>query len=122
MQPVNIKPGVKLAGVRVELLAGLIVLGPLFASRGIPMVWTSGVDGNHHPGSLHGLGYAMDLRSSTKFGCPASTDASLLADGKAALGPEFDFILEDVTGPDGEANPNVHFHLEWDARRAGVVE
>jgi hypothetical protein len=107
---IALKPGCSVTGLQPEALAAWIILAPIFAEHAIPLYITSARDGSHHPGSLHGLGLALDIRSSTKYGCPLGVDEAILRDGKEALGPQYDFILEDV------GDPNVHFHVEFDPK------
>lgn len=110
----GLKANVDLSQIKPQILVGLQILLPIFQAAGVPLFVTSGCDGTHHAGSLHAYGYAFDLRSATKYGKDSAVDVSLLEQGRDALNGQFDFIIE------GEGTENVHFHLEWDARRAGV--
>ena len=112
---ISLKSNVDLGHATPQLAIGLLVIGSVFERHDVPLVLTSVCDGVHHAGSLHGAGFAADLRSSTHYYFPPETDAQLLADGRDALGPAFDFIIEDL------GDENLHFHLEWDAYRAGIL-
>lgn len=54
-------------------------------------VITAGTDGIHHPGSLHYLGYAVDLR--TRDLPPMTINASI-EELKKRLGADFDVVIE----------------------------
>jgi hypothetical protein len=108
-----LKPGVKVKGIRPELVLALYIADVcwerLYGHTGYPMVVTSLVDGIHSHTSLHYVGAAADMRTTwystqfpQKFG---NTDWQELADSiDIALGEtsEFDVVLE------GD-----HIHLEW---------
>ncbi len=93
----KLKPGVRLNGIKPEMLAGLMIAQSVFADR--EMVITSVTDGKHSRGSLHYAGMAVDLRR-RHLGVK---DAELvLAALKDALGADFDASLE-----------STHFHIEY---------
>ena len=100
------KDGVKIAGVRPEILIGLDIAEEIYKGRTLPMWVTSVTDGQHMNGSLHYKGLAADLR--TKGTGSASP---LCNDLKKALNPlGFDVILEDLEGD------NEHIHIEFDPK------
>jgi hypothetical protein len=95
----SIKQGVDLTGVQSEMtIASLIVYG-IFDKHGSPSVITSGRDG-HHRTNVHYLGYALDFR--TRHMNPDSLP-QIQSEIAAALGPQFDVVLEDD-----------HLHVEFD--------
>lgn len=103
----QLKNGVKIEGLKVEILLGLLILSDVFKTYDVPLVVTSALDGKHMHGSKHYQGQALDLRSKN-----ASVDIQkkILAEGKEKLGENFDFILE------GEGTDNEHLHVEFDPK------
>lgn len=90
------------AGVNVWHLLGL--------SRVAPCVVTSGNDSKHGADSLHPKDRALDFRTRT---IAEREDKFRFRDTlRAALGPDFDVVLEDVGGP------NEHLHAEYDPKAA----
>jgi hypothetical protein len=93
--------GARIAGLRTEALAGIMVAASVYADHGQPFVWTAGVDSKHMPGSLHYVGLAVDI------GPPATNVKTvLLADLRLALGDDFDVVEE------GD-----HVHIEFQPKR-----
>lgn len=103
-----IKAGVRIEGLRPEIVLAIVLVQPLFFERGIPLVITSVVDGKHSKGSRHYVGLAVDLRSKQVDGFKQKAD--LLHEMKKVLGDQYDVILEDQ----GEVNE--HYHIEFDPR------
>ena len=112
----SFKFGVRLAGLRAEMAAGLFVIGGVFEERKIPCLVTSALDGVHsaksarHSRSLHYAGLAMDFRLPGRWSGTAwreetdpAIDRAVHADLALALGPEFDVVLE-----------KDHLHAEFD--------
>ena len=97
----KLKPGVKLGGISPEMAVAAVVIESVIPGA----VITSALDGKHSTNSLHYKGRAFDVRSKT-----ISDKPSVLAFLKAALGAEFDVILE------GEGTDNEHLHVEWDPK------
>jgi D-alanyl-D-alanine dipeptidase len=61
--PLRFKKGVSLRGVQPEIAIGLHAIEGFFKKNGIEDLWiTSCVDGKHGRGSLHYVGYAVDIR------------------------------------------------------------
>lgn len=104
----SIKPGVKLLGIRSEILIGLHIVEEVINSLGYDTTLTEATGGKHMPDSLHYKGLAVDIRS--KDISLNTTKANVIKHAKSSLGNEYDFILEDEDGP------NEHFHLEWDPK------
>ena len=66
---------------------------------------THGRDGQHRPGSLHGLDAALDVRTHN-FPSTRSKDAFVQSVRAKFPPPTYDVILEDRDGP------NEHLHIE----------
>lgn len=94
-----IKSGVDISGIRPEMVLAFVIAQPILAAHGVNMVITSVMDGKHGRASLHYVGQAGDLRSRD---LKPSEWEDVRDSLKAALGPQFDVVLE----------PN-HFHLEF---------
>ena len=92
--------GVSLRGIRPEALHALWVAAAVITGEGYEAVVTSGVEGVHGTGSLHYLGLAVDYRVRH---IPVARRVFIRDKIRAALGPEYDVILEN--------NPD-HLHIE----------
>jgi hypothetical protein len=109
----SLKPGVKLGSIRPEMAVALAIAASVFERLGIDCTVTSAMDGEHaaksvrHPRSLHYEGLALDLRLPSKQGARAASDAVIADALRAALGVEFDVVLEVD-----------HLHLEFDPKPA----
>ncbi len=94
-----------------QLALAVSIVHSVLAARGVPLVITSMNDGTHnahsarHPRSLHYEGRAFDFRLPSRTTGDAGTDAAVKLDLAAALGSDFDLVLE------GD-----HFHVEWDPK------
>lgn len=89
------------AGVKPELLLGLMVCEAQYQSEGVELVITSLNDGRHSHSSRHYGGLAADLRSRTLKNPQATTKAI-----KERLPRHYDVIFE------GD-----HIHIEYDGKR-----
>ncbi len=99
----NIKPGVRLAGVRPELLIAIIAAERVCAAAGHDLTITAGVDGRHMPASLHYAGAAFDLRTRDL----AAEDVPKIVEHlKACLADDFDVVIE-----------NDHIHVEYQPKQ-----
>ncbi|MCP3683884.1 MAG: hypothetical protein GY861_14470 [bacterium] len=58
-----IKSGVKIAGIRPEMVYALMIADRIYQEYGLECVLTSCMEGKHRRGSLHYVGLAIDLRS-----------------------------------------------------------
>lgn len=98
------KKGVKLAGLRPEIIACAIVIDGIYQRHGRPegVTVTSVVDGKHSPNSLHYDGYAIDTRTHYFDKGTQKKVAQAIRD---ALTDEFDVVLE-----------RTHIHTEFDPR------
>jgi NO-binding membrane sensor protein with MHYT domain len=87
---VILKPGVRVLGLRPEMVLALAVMDTIYTTHNQAMVVTSVIEGVHSRASLHYTGMAADLRR------PA--DAMILQriidDAKVALGDDYDVVLE----------------------------
>lgn len=103
---IELKNGVKVKGVKPELLFALMAIDSVFRERGVEMVVTSITDGKHMQGSLHYVGMAADIRLP-----PLSLTQYILRQMRMSLGGnpddnrvgEYDVVLE-----------NDHIHVEYD--------
>lgn len=71
------------------------------------MVITSGNDGRHMPGSKHGTGDALDIRTKHLTRQERLNFIEFLGD---RLGPDYDVVLEHL------GRPNEHLHVERDRK------
>ena len=95
----QLKPGVRIHGLRPELMIALIVANDLWRELGQDLVVTSVIDGEHMRGSNHWKGMAADLRIWNLDGHIAASKLS------ARLGADFDVVLE-----------SDHIHVEYDPK------
>ncbi len=98
-----LKPGVRVAGLRPEILLAVVVAERVCAEMGVDCVITACVDGVHQAGSLHYCGLAVDLRSRDFH--PGDVDKAI-GRIKQCLGADYDVVLE-----------NDHIHLEFDQKQ-----
>lgn len=100
----KLKSGVKIQGIRPELLFALNVADRIYNTRGKELVITSLNDGVHSPGSKHYSGDAADLR--TRF-FTHPQQKEIEARLVASLGQDYDVVLE-----------NDHIHIEYHPKKA----
>lgn len=106
----QLKPGVGLADLAPQMVLAATIVNALMVKQDplCSCTITSGNDSTHGEHSLHYKGRALDFRTHDFRG-----DKGLLRDAvKAALGPDFDVVLEAL----GE--PNEHLHVEYDPKGA----
>jgi len=101
----QIKEGVVMAGLRIEMRPALIFADQIWREHGQELVITGALDGTHSAGSLHYYGYALDLR--TRFFTAAQVKI-VAAELKHKLGTNYDVIIE------GD-----HIHVEYDDKSRG---
>ncbi len=100
-----IKPGVKIYGIRPEMVVVDTIVRLVFLKHGYDCITTSGVGKKHSQKSLHYVGYAEDYRA--KHLPDHQKKMEVLADLKEAL-PNCDIVLEHV------GRPQEHYHVEFD--------
>lgn len=88
-----LKSGARISGMRPEIIFAAVVLDGIHRdlAEGMDIVITECTGGTHHPGSLHYVGLAIDIRTKDL------TDAQKRAfynKGRASLGEEFDLVEE----------------------------
>jgi len=98
----RIKEGVRLTGIKPELMVGLMVANDVYNKHGYELVITSCLDGKHSVTSLHYAGMAADLRTRN---LPSAMHKEILEDIRMGLTTDYDILLEDT-----------HYHLEWQPR------
>ena len=104
----KLKAGVKLFDIKPQIVLAMIVVEGVYQSFNVEFVVTSVNDGKHSDGSWHYKGCAFDCR--TKQASLDGKEQALRDEIKAALGPDFDVVLEAV-GTDNE-----HVHIEYDPK------
>jgi len=99
-----LKKGVKLEGIKPEILMAACVVNGIYIDQGRPegVTITSITDGKHKPNSLHYSGLAIDIR--TRY-FNRSIQKRLAQKIQDALGDEFEVILE-----------RTHIHIEFDPK------
>lgn len=96
----KLKVGVKIEGLKMEIIMILPIVNDIIRWTGEEMVITSGLEGLHMQGSLHYVGRAIDIRLPFKENNKNEWVVSVI---QVALGKDFDVILE-----------NDHIHIEFD--------
>ena len=86
-----LKPDVRITGLRSEIILAIVIAERAYAEIGCELMLTSGIEGQHSAGSLHYTGCAVDLRT---LNVPAGKLPPLVEKIRAALGPDFDVVLE----------------------------
>ncbi len=97
----KVKQGASIEGCRAPILIAFIKIEPLFVSRGIEMVITSGHPGVKHSAdrSGHYRGDGGDLRTRD---LPVAERPGLVKSIRRKLGPDYVVILE-----------SDHIHIHW---------
>ena len=98
----KIKPGATIAGLDIRMRPVLIAAHNVWQSMNQEVVVTSGLDGEHSPGSLHYYGLAVDLRTRYFTDSQRGHAGQLLAE---KLGTSFTVI--------DEGN---HIHVQYNLR------
>lgn len=100
---IRLKEGVSLRKLQPQAVFMAVVMDQVYTANGIKdCVITSGDEGKHKANSLHYVGKALDFRSREMT---AVKQIKVISEARAALGRDFDVVLE----PD-------HIHCEWDAK------
>ena len=98
-----LKNGVRVAGLRPEILLAVVAAERIYAEMGVACVITASVDGKHSPGSLHYTGHAVDLRTRD---VPSEQRAGLAARIRTCMGEDYDVLLEAD-----------HIHIEFQPKK-----
>lgn len=96
----QIKDGVIMTGIQLEMRKVLITANKLWKEFGEELVITAALDGTHSAGSLHYYGYAVDLRSRYFSEDDKQAIAARL---QSELGSDYDVIVH-----------SSHIHVEYD--------
>lgn len=100
----QIKEGVSLLGLDSKMILAFIIADQVYSDNGInDCVLTAGVDGKHMEHSLHGKGFAIDLRTSNIQ--PYEKIKPISVALQAHLGIQYQVILE-----------SDHIHVEFDPK------
>jgi hypothetical protein len=99
-----LKPGVRVAGIRPEVLLAVVAAEGVFEEAGVDLVLTACVDGKHSLGSLHYAGQVVDIRTRD---VPPEMRQKLAARVRECVGEDYDMILEET-----------HMHLEYQPKRS----
>lgn len=100
----TIKPGVRLHGIRPEMVIAAMVAEGIFGLKNRTCTITGCIDGRHSRGSLHYLGLAIDLRTRD---LPSGEPYEIVNLLKSALGEDFDVVME-----------SDHIHIEFQPKEA----
>lgn len=103
----GLKAGVRILGLKPEMLLGLMIARDVFHQMGFDFLITSIMDGTHKRSSEHYTGNGSDVRSKH---IPPDRKPQLMLNLRSALGGDFDVILE-AEGKDWE-----HIHVEFDPK------
>lgn len=93
---IKLKKGVRLHGLRPELLLAIIIAEGIYENANESLVITSVIDGKHMRASIHYVGGAVDFR------LPTSNEDRMRQRIAADVGGDFDVVLE-----------KTHLHIEW---------
>jgi len=96
---VSIKPGVRVLGLRPEILLAIVIADGVYTAAGADLVITSAVEGRHSQSSLHYSGCAFDARTREM---DSAKVAEIVAALKARLGGDYDVVVE-----------GTHLHVEF---------
>lgn len=99
---IRLKEGVNLNGTQGEAFEIMVAAREAFGFFGADAIITSGQDGKHGKGSLHGAGYALDFRIRHVSRVIAEKVVERM---RKALGKDYDIVLE-----------KDHIHGEWDKK------
>src|SRR5688572_25263515 len=101
----HVKDGAVTTGLKPPIVDAMLQLCVLFRTYGVDFVLTEGSGGKHKVGSLHGRGYAIDVRSRD---FPQWQQPHVLDDIHKTLGRDYD-ALQEID----------HFHVEYDPDHNG---
>ncbi len=98
----RLKPGVRVLGIKPEILIAMNITDSIMQKHGVGFVVTSAVDGQHSPGSKHYAGLAFDMRIRHLTNTQTLQIKHELSE---ALGESYDVVLE-----------KTHIHVEFDPK------
>lgn len=99
-----ITDGVDLRGLKPQMALAYCIAQAVYARRNYDCWITSASDGKHGPDSLHYSGCGLDLRTRH---LRAESVHLVYSELRAALGKQFDVVLEDD-----------HIHVEFDPKES----
>ena len=103
---IKIKKGVDVRGLHPKMWELVYLILPIFDSKGVDLVITSALEGNHSYGSLHYSGMAIDTR---KRNLPFANEV-------------FNLIMDIVPKAYDCVNEETHFHFEYQPKTRNEVE
>ena len=86
---ISLAPGVRVYGMRPEILLAIRIAEGVYDGEGLPLIITAIMDGAHMPKSLHYVGLAVDLHR------PAVAPDRVGRKIREALGGDYDVVVED---------------------------
>ncbi len=99
-----LKPGVRITGIRPEILLAAVAATEVYKAAGHDLTITACLDGKHTTGSLHYAGAAIDIRTRD---LPPADVPKVMAQIKECVGGDFDVLLE-----------TDHIHIEFQPKQA----
>jgi hypothetical protein len=99
----QIKPGVRVHGLRPEIVLAVLAAESAWRDAGAECVVTSVIDGKHSQGSLHYAGAAVDIRTRNLAEPALSRAINKL---RESLGEDFDVVFE-----------KDHVHVEFQPKK-----
>lgn len=97
-----LKQGVKISNLQPQLIIAIIVSNGVYYAHGKELVITSVDDSKHGTNTLHGKGFAFDLRTNYFLNGEAQRVANEI---RAKLTNDFDVVLE-----------RDHIHIEYEPK------
>ncbi len=109
---IRLKPGVRIGGIRPEVLFAVLVAEGVWKKHGAEeLVWSGGIEGTHTRGSEHYTFLAADLRTKDLGTVYDRGPAKLAcAELQDRIGPDYDVLFEN------EGQENEHCHVEFDPK------
>jgi len=101
---ISVKSGVRIEGMRAELLFGIVVANQIYNSFGYELTITACTDGDHMSNSRHHIGQAADLR--TRHMEEPKGPQAVARKLRKHLGKEYDIVVH-----------KSHIHMEFDPRK-----
>lgn len=105
---IRLKTGVRLLGLRPEMVLAHGIIAAAFAEHGHDCTVSTGIEGTHSPGSEHYAGLALDYRLNDVQ--PVEHRVVIVTTVRDALGADFDVLHE------SRGTPNEHLHVEYDPK------